>query len=672
MRSRPWRRMLFAVWLGAICSRAAICGEQEPKRPGRSAGDSFVSLFDGKTLAGWHAVPRDSASDWAVRDGAIVGRGSADRLSYLVWKDEHLTDFELKLRYRLPGKGNTGVEIRSQPDRSGKRPFEGYHADLGHVGIGPLCIPGSIGAEVANTMLNVQNRKAHVSLSVAAMALFGVVVCCNVAIGQSRRTPSHEEQVSDHLSRLGDPDPRVRDETAKALGVIASRVRNDAAVKSAIAVLIKGLSDKEGEVREESAEAPARIASAIRNKALLEPAVGPLRRTLADGAADTRQFAQQALESLGKPKGRATEAMKQSTIDLNRDRYLLLDSRIIESTNNAKLTLGAVRKDKNNPLFKEDKPWEPRFDNPYLSVIYDQEDRIYKCWYSIFIQASQESWIKAPREKRAWRNWTESRDRGFGVCYAVSKDGIHWKKPELGVVEFQGSKRNNLVLRAEHGAGVIKDLHESDPQKRYKAIHPFRGHMLVWFSPDGLRWKVQKLRGLDHGDTYNCVFWDPALRKYVLFTRHWGGTGAKNKRYGGRSGRYRMESRSESPDFINWSEAKVVLKGLNTDLQIHDMPVFRHAGVYVGLIGLFDTVASRQHVELAWSPDSIQWHRVCPGTPLIANSTTRTGLIVKAALDTNHYDLAIKVSDDELAQVRLTPHEFHGDWNYTIGPRRPR
>ena len=57
---------------------------------------------------------------------------------------------------------------------------------------------------------------------------------------------------------------------------------------------------------------------------------------------------------------------------------------------------------------------------------------------------------------------------------------------------------------------------------------------------------------------------------------------------------------------------------------------------------------------------------------LIASTTTRTGLIVKAALDTNHYDLAIKVSDDELAQVRLTPHEFHGDWNYTIGPRRPR
>jgi hypothetical protein len=55
---------------------------------------------------------------------------------------------------------------------------------------------------------------------------------------------------------------------------------------------------------------------------------------------------------------------------------------------------------------------------------------------------------------------------------------------------------------------------------------------------------------------------------------------------------------------------------------------------------------------------------------LIAKTTTKAGLTVKAALDTNPYDTAIKVSDAELAQLRLTPHAFHGDWNYTIAPRR--
>ncbi len=109
----------------------ATCAEQ-------SGDDGFVSIFDGKTLDGWHAVPKDSAPDWTVRAGAIIGHGSADRQSYLVWgENEHLTDFEIKLRYRLPGKGNTGIETRAQPDLTGKRPFQGYHADLGHVGIGP-------------------------------------------------------------------------------------------------------------------------------------------------------------------------------------------------------------------------------------------------------------------------------------------------------------------------------------------------------------------------------------------------------------------------------------------------------------------------------------------------------------------------------------------------------
>jgi len=55
---------------------------------------------------------------------------------------------------------------------------------------------------------------------------------------------------------------------------------------------------------------------------------------------------------------------------------------------------------------------------------------------------------------------------------------------------------------------------------------------------------------------------------------------------------------------------------------------------------------------------------------LIANTTTRTGLIVKAALDTNHYETEIKVSDEQIARLRLTHHEFHGDWNYTISPHR--
>jgi hypothetical protein len=55
---------------------------------------------------------------------------------------------------------------------------------------------------------------------------------------------------------------------------------------------------------------------------------------------------------------------------------------------------------------------------------------------------------------------------------------------------------------------------------------------------------------------------------------------------------------------------------------------------------------------------------------LIASTTTRTGLVVKAALDTNHYETKIKVTDAELAALQLTRHDFHGEWNYTISPRK--
>ena len=298
-----------------------------------------------------------------------------------------------------------------------------------------------------------------------------------------------------------------------------------------------------------------------------------------------------------------------------RDRYLVLDSRIIESKENLQLTVGVVRKDKNNPLFKEDKPWEPRFDNPYSSVIYDKEEKIYKCWYSMFIKSAYEA---APSDKRAQLKWHEGR-RLFGLCYATSRDGIKWTKPELGLNEFNGSKKNNIVIVGFHGTTVMKDLHETDPKKRYKAIHPFPKRTYVWFSPDGLNWERKTLPGLCRGDTNQALWWDPGLGKYVIISRRWGG-GKTAGRYG-RQG-HRQKVRSESADFLTWSKPELAIEGLDLRMQIHDMPVVRHAGVYIGMVGLFDIKASKQWCELAWSPDSKKWHQIQPGQPLIPNGRT--------------------------------------------------
>jgi len=55
---------------------------------------------------------------------------------------------------------------------------------------------------------------------------------------------------------------------------------------------------------------------------------------------------------------------------------------------------------------------------------------------------------------------------------------------------------------------------------------------------------------------------------------------------------------------------------------------------------------------------------------LIASTTTKTGLIVRAALDPRQYETGITVSDEELEHLRLTRAKFHGEWNYSIKPQR--
>ena len=79
--------------------------------------------------------------------------------------------------------------------------------------------------------------------------------------------------------------------------------------------------------------------------------------------------------------GRSVAADNSAThMPIKRAKFLLLDGRIIDEVSSAELTVEKVKKHPDNPLFGEDKPWEPRFDNMYPSVIYDQEDRLYKCW----------------------------------------------------------------------------------------------------------------------------------------------------------------------------------------------------------------------------------------------------------------------------------------------------
>ena len=308
--------------------------------------------------------------------------------------------------------------------------------------------------------------------------------------------------------------------------------------------------------------------------------------------------------------GSLSAADPTATSLVPRTRFLVLDSRIIETTENAKLTLGKTVKCKHNPLMAEDKPWEKRFDNLYANVVYDREDKLYKCWYSPFIVDNSASGMTL--EQRRETRYRPPRGREMAICYAVSKDGIKWEKPELGLVEYGGSKQNNILWRGPHGAGVFKDLRDPDPARRYKAI--FKGGRLsVAFSADGIHWgEVVPCPEVDvAGDTHNNALWAPTLGKYVGITRTWGKQG-------------RQVARTESDDFLKWTKAKVVLEGVDRGHQTYAMPVFFHGGVYLGLVAIIYPKEDRVWCELTWSPDTVTWHRICPDTPLIINSQKET------------------------------------------------
>lgn len=122
----------------AVLLAFAAASAVEPKvvsEADSQADSGFISMFDGKSLKGWTAMPEKAAQAWTVKDGMIVGEGDKGR-SYLVFDRHEIADFEMKLSYRFPGEGNSGISIRAQKDETGKRAFKSYHADFGHLGIG--------------------------------------------------------------------------------------------------------------------------------------------------------------------------------------------------------------------------------------------------------------------------------------------------------------------------------------------------------------------------------------------------------------------------------------------------------------------------------------------------------------------------------------------------------
>ena len=73
------------------------------------------------------------------------------------------------------------------------------------------------------------------------------------------------------------------------------------------------------------------------------------------------------------------------------------------------------------------------------------------------------------------------------------------------------------------------------------------------------------------------------------------------------------------------------------------------------------------HISMNWRGRPLVSHEVI--VELIGSTTTQSGLRVEAQLDTGAYPTKVQVSDEQMAQLRLRRHRFHGEWNYPIRPK---
>ncbi len=195
------------------------------------------------------------------------------------------------------------------------------------------------------------------------------------------------------------------------------------------------------------------------------------------------------------------------------------------------------------------------------------------------------------------------------LCYAESSDGIAWKKPALGLVEFNGSKDNNIVmapgqfagLAADPGhAAVFRDTNPQAPQAaRYKAIvRSSKPHGLLAFqSPDGLRWSpMSNEPAIRDGafDSQNLAFWDPARGEYRAYWRYFT-AGVVNDQAWKPSG-HRAIRTARSTDFIHWQDQQDLTYGNIPSEQLYTnqiKPYHRAPHILVG----FPT----RYVDRGWS-----------------------------------------------------------------------
>lgn len=278
---------------------------------------------------------------------------------------------------------------------------------------------------------------------------------------------------------------------------------------------------------------------------------------------------------------------------------------IVEKMEGVSQVLNNPVKYEGNPLVVGDRPWENWCVGTFGrgTILYDEEDAVYKIWYGAYNERASARWMAI-------------------ICYATSTDGVHWEKPELGVVEYEGSKKNNIVFTGESHAlnvNVVKDQQDPDPNRRYKMIYVDWGRdhlgegcaygLYAAYSPDGIRWTPYEKNPVltEIEDTHQLMGWDSRIGKWVATVRPDGERVVPPRRIVGRS---------ESDDFVHWTKPTHILVQDDEDplnIEFYGMPMVQYEDVYLGLLWVYhnDPELENQTVDtqLTYSVDTLVWQR---------------------------------------------------------------
>ncbi|MCL2832774.1 MAG: hypothetical protein FWD78_06360 [Treponema sp.] len=203
-------------------------------------------------------------------------------------------------------------------------------------------------------------------------------------------------------------------------------------------------------------------------------------------------------------------------------------------------------------VLRLDKPWEGRSCG-YFHYFFD--GRRFRFYYraSDGLAANSRTDVGLAADKRT----ADKLSRSACICVLLSDDGVHWERPDLGLVEFDGSRRNNIVYRGDEldNFFVFRDENPACvPDQLYKAISQGpktpglpNGGLWAFVSPDGFVWKPlsgEPIMREGFFDTLNTAHWDSGAGRYRIYFRGFHSNGFTAK--------CRDIRTSMSDDFIHW------------------------------------------------------------------------------------------------------------------------